>query len=412
MGTVTPFIPKNSPLRLQRVKHDGTVNFFIVDPAIGIFPEAQAFIRELTKWRSSHNKTVRGIAYIIIDWCNYLRDNGLWWYQATDQNYIDWMKSQKFGKKRLGRKNRVVWRWYKYLYEHSEYKHQALSVFESISLPTDAAEFGKPRYSPPPEGAGERDPEKARKSKTFLSDETVDTLVNDIANLPQNFINERDGLIVAYEKECGLRAIGISDIRVSSFSAALSKVGIIPKYGNILKYATDKAGRAQVRRKVAELAEFGSHGVQINVVEKFSKSRDVLLNFDVIYQTLDFLWKYHDRWKKKGSSSYRSKVHLFISLKTGEGLLSSTVADIVKRRFNNSNLDGSGHDLRRYRITQDALDMVKANKKAGKLFDNVAIEVALADKHGHDDFVTMRPYVNMARIMDSIEEEVIDHYER
>lgn len=56
--------------------------------------------------------------------------------------------------------------------------------------------------------------------------------------------------------------------------------------------------------------------------------------------------------------------------------------------------------------------MVKANKKAGKLFDNVAIEVALADKHGHDDFVTMRPYVNMARIMDSIEEEVIDHYER
>jgi hypothetical protein len=73
VGTVTPFIPKNSPLRLQRVKHDGTVNFFIVDPAIGIFPEAQAFIRELTKWRSSHNKTVRGIAYIIIDWCNYLR---------------------------------------------------------------------------------------------------------------------------------------------------------------------------------------------------------------------------------------------------------------------------------------------------------------------------------------------------
>lgn len=412
MGTVTPFIPKNSPLRLQRVEHDSTVRFFIVDPAIGIFPEAQSFIRELTKWKSSHSKTVRGMAYIIIDWCNYLRGHGLWWYQATDQHYIEWMKSQKFGRKRLGRKNRVVWRWYKYLNEHGEYKHLALSVFESISSPTDAATFGKPRYSPPLEGGGERDSEKERKSKTFISDETVDTLVNDIANLPDSFSNERDGLIVNYEKECGLRAIGISDIRVSSFSAALAKVGIIPKHGNILKYSMDKAGRAQVRRKVAELAEFGSRGVQINVVEKFGKSRDVTLNFDVIHQTLDFLWKHHTRWQKKGASSYRPNAHLFLSLKTGEGLLASTVSDIVKKRFNNSNLNGSGHDLRRFRITQRAIELAQTNKKAGNLFDGTAIEVALADEFGHDNFETMRPYVNMARILDAIADEVEDNYKR
>lgn len=412
MGTVTPFIPKNSPLRLQRVEHDGTVNFFIVDPAIGIFPEGQSFIRELSKWKSGHNKTIRGVAYIIIDWCNYLRSKGVWWYQATDQHYIDWIKSQKFGRKRLVRKNRIVWRWYKHLYEHREYKQQSLSVFESISSPTDAATFGKPRYSPPLEGGGERDAEKERMSKTFLSDETVDTLVNDIVNLPDSFTNERDALIVTYEKECGLRAIGISDIRVSSFNAALAKAGIIPKYGNILKYSTDKAGRAQVRRKVAELAEFGSRGVQINVVEKFSKSRDVMLNFDVIYQTLDFIWKYHDRWKKKGSSSYRSKAHLFLSLKTGEGLLASTVSDVVKKRFNRSNLHGSGHDLRRFKITERALELARANKKAGQLFDSTTIEVALADEFGHARFETMRPYVNMGRILDAIADEVEDNYRR
>ncbi|WP_342248792.1 hypothetical protein [Sphingomonas sp. OTU376] len=410
-GNVTPFIPKNGRFRLQRVRNDSSDRFFIIDPAIGIFPEGQSFIRELTRWRGGNSKSVRAAAYIIIDWCNYLRSTGLNWHQATDEEFLSWLGDQKISKKRLSRKNAIIWRWYKHLYNHDAYKASAASTLAHISIPTNDSEFGRPRYVPRRGSRDDRNSGRDKKSRTFISDETVATIIANIARLGNSFIVDRDSLIVAYEVGCGLRAIGISDIQIFSISSALQKSGIIPKHVSIFHYGSDKAAQADIRVRLDRLLDIGGHGIFINVMEKFSKSRDVLIEVGLIHQTLDFIWRHHEKWKS-GSPASELKNHLFLSLKTGQGLLPGTVSDVVRRYFKRFGLDGSGHDLRRYKITSRGLELVRKSKKHGKLFDGTAIEVAMADEFGHDDFKTMSPYVNMGRILDAIGDEVDDHYRR
>lgn len=325
---------------------------------------------------------------------------------------ISTVSAQKVTKKRLGRKNAVVWRWYRYLFQHDAYRSSAAATFAQISLPTNESEFGRPRYSPKHGHKDDRDLQKERKSKTFLSDDTVDTLLEKIADLGDSFLVDRDSLIGAYEAGCGLRAIGISHIRLSALSSALARRGVIPKHACILRYAKDREAQAHIRTKVDQISELGGHGIFISVVEKASKTRDVLIETALIHQTLDFVWKYHKNWRNKLAPREAQHGHLFLSLKTGQGLLPATVSDIMKRYFNRFGLDGSGHDLRRNKITRRALELVQKSKRRDNLFDGGAIEVAMADEFGHSDFKTMGPYVNMGRILDTIADEVEEHYER
>ncbi len=412
MSNVVDFIPKKGRFRLERIADGKKSSFIILDPTIGVFPAGQAYIRELAQWASSNPKTVRASAYIIIDWCNYLRAKGHSWSDANSGMYLDWVKSQKVLKTRLARKNSVIWRWYKFLHSHHLYKYDAELLFHDISSPTIDREFGKPRYTAKRGSGPEISASKSRKSTTIITDDTVESLVGSLADLGNSFRYVRDSLIVEFEYRCGLRAGGPANILISSISGALGHIKIIPAHESILSYSTDRAGQVEIRRKLDALKDLGSKGIIIRVTEKFSKSRDVMIRVDLVHQVLDFVWKFHERWMNPGTRSYRRDGHLFLSLKTGGGLLPGTISDIVKHYFNRFGLGGSGHDLRKHRVTARALELVIESKKSGKLFDGVAIEMALADEFGHDDFVTIRPYLNIGRILDAIGEEMEGHYKR
>ncbi len=402
MSTIIELVPKDAKLRLHRIKDSDKGKTFIIDPRTGIFAAGQAYLRELSRWRNSNAKTIMATGYIIIEWCNFVRQKKTEWTDADPEVYLEWLSLQRFTKGRISRKNSVIWRWYRYLSRNPLYKDQAEPFFQEISSPTKTEEYGKPRYVAQRQIEDTDTKNKKARQKKIISDESVEALVDGIVSLGSSFKHVRDSLIVDFERLCGLRAGGVSDIKISAVSNGLSHIRAIPPRGNILSYSHCKETQANIRRRLDTISELGGKGVIIRVTEKNTKTRDVMLSVELVHRVLDFIWEFSKNWKRADVGWQRTDPHLFISLKSGAAMLPGSRSDIVKGYFVRFGISGSGHDLRKHRITARALELVRETKKHGGLFDGTAIELILADEFGHKNFSTMKPYVDFARVVEAI----------
>ncbi len=388
--------------RVYSVRSGSETRVIIVEADQGVFPAGQSFIRELKEFRNAQSSTLRDVAYILASWCRFLQGRGRHWHEANAEHFRVWLNTHSAYRTRKARRSSVVWRWYRYLAGTPAHAEVARPIFEALSRPTNKSDFGQPRYSV---GVGSK--LKSGRRPVPKVDQ-VSALKDHIIARPEYYVNERDWLIVRFQSECGLRALGISNMSVELISRELSKLKVIPPGTDLLAYAHNVGSQGLIRAKLDALSGTGVNGIIFTIVEKFSKRRDVLLRFDLLLNTLDFIWENVTIYAR----AKRASPHftpLFISQKTYRSLLPGSISDRIKSWMKSAGMPGSGHSLRAFRITERALEIIRYQKSLGKLLDTETIGTLLADEFGHERPETLRHYVDHGRVADAMAEEIEDH---
>lgn len=218
---------------------------------------------------------------------------------------------------------------------------------------------------------------------------------------------ERDWLIARCEAEAGLRADEVAHLALSAIAAALAEEGIGP--GTALLRGTpdalaalagDAAARNAILSGLDRLAAAGRCVLGIEVTCK-GRTRRAPFPIALVRDLLDIAtWTVRDD-RVRNRETGGSPPLVFLSSKTGRGLLPGSVVDLMGDAFDALGLAGGGHRLRARFATDTALRLVEQRLALnGWIYDRtvetwVLEQVREALGHASID-VTVKHYVDRA----------------
>lgn len=200
--------------------------------------------------------------------------------------------------------------------------------------------------------------------------------------------------MASWMREVGLRRAGVASLSIERLRTALISEGILASSEYFTCSGTTSRSRLEVRAGIERFRHSGRTFITADVTEKGQKTREIKVPFQLLYQTLDFMWS--ERAKVSASSS---TLHgsLWISLKTKKGLSSKAVGDIVKDGFITAQVRGSGHRLRASFAENVVFRLYAlAKETSGILFDEHQVLIDAAEELGHSDWRSLRFYLNRA----------------
>ena len=217
---------------------------------------------------------------------------------------------------------------------------------------------------------------------------------------------ERDWLVSRCEVEAGLRAEEVAHLALMAIAAALAEEGIGPG-ATLLRRPPDAlaelASDATVRHAILSgLDRLAATNRQVLEVEVTCKGRTRRAPFPIglARDLLDIgIWTVRDA-QVRGRASIAPPL-VFLSFKTGRGLLPSTVVDLMGDAFHALGLAGGGHRLRARFATDTALRLVEQRLALNGWFYDITVETWVLEQvrealgHASTD-TTVRHYVDVA----------------
>ena len=216
--------------------------------------------------------------------------------------------------------------------------------------------------------------------------------------------SERDWLIARCEVEAGLRAEEVARLEVSALAKALAEEGIgsrrLAGPGGLAGLACDPESRNVVLRAIDEHAAAGRQVIGVKVTCK-GRSRRAPFPVELMRDLIEIgVWTVRNAQVHARHGAEPAPL-LFLSFKTGGGLLPGTVGDIVMNACVAAGIMTSGHRLRAYYATEMALRLLEERLRLNSgvydaMVENWVLE-HVAEALGHSQITTtVRHYVDRA----------------
>lgn len=143
-------------------------------------------------------------------------------------------------------------------------------------------------------------------------------------------------------------------------------------------------------------------------VTKGSKVRYVGVLPDLLEKTREYIEGARSdlvkRFRKRSSASYREPKEIFLSDKTGLTLNLTSITNLLTHWFKDAGVDGHGHRLRAVFLTNlfEAELVAEESRLLAHPGTKVSIDYELilrkvAERAGHSDIASLRPYLTLAR---------------
>ena len=226
------------------------------------------------------------------------------------------------------------------------------------------------------------------------SDYAVEQVL-DVLSSPDNpYLAARNWLIARWMRDVGLRRAGVASLTIERLRASLVAEGILAPNEHFTRAGTSSKSRTEMRGAVERFRQSGRTFVTAEIIEKGGKTREIKVPFQLLHQTLDFIWSERAKVQSSGPVFHG---YLWLSLKTKDGLTAKAVGDIVKDAFVVADVRGSGHRLRAC-FAEEVVFRLYALAKGSSdiLFDDHQILIDAAEELGHSDWRSLRYYLNRA----------------
>jgi integrase len=222
---------------------------------------------------------------------------------------------------------------------------------------------------------------------------------------------ERNWLIARCMAAAGLRACEVSALSVRSITEALVKEGIV--HASELSrrdiylddISDDIAAKELIQSGLDGMKQRHRRNLYIEILGKGNKRRlapfPVDLIHDILVTGIWFVRHHFISTATSGPPASRRTDNIFLSFKTGSGLIPGAIGDIMKNAFVKVDVSGSGHRLRAHFATVLASELWdECFAMNGYRFDQTIVNMAmdrLAEALGHKKVTTtVRHYLDMA----------------
>lgn len=233
----------------------------------------------------------------------------------------------------------------------------------------------------------------------------------------QIFAAERNWLIVRCEVEAGLRRAETANLSLARFAEALSSLKIVEmprgrwrsrNSSNPLSDAChDEVLRSEIVGGIEKLKARGYETLNVVVAAKGGGDRAVEFPLDLVLDLLEIgIWNIRKRlfehWEAQGKTHLDHDAIFISSTRDGARLAVKSVGDIVNDAFSKLGVEGSGHRLRAYYLTDMAWLLWNQALAIAGYRNDVAVTNhvlhRLADLAGHRQPGTLeRHYLDMAK---------------
>lgn len=395
-----------------RLSAEGRPGFpLLVSERGGLFAPGHLYLCELATFGALATSSLQDVAYVLCAWLNHLEGEDLVWDQPST-TFIRWAKmSDEAGRltvERRRRRARVVFDFYDYAFRNGYQASTIATFLEEFSEPISAEALLSPRVRRTLRLRFGRSPARVGGMRPTPSDEAVDRIGAALLGSGDGYSEVRNWLLVRTTYETNLRTQGLAQLSLPLIDDMLFKQGVIRKSESVGDLRA--ADRARVRSRIASLADDGLGAfVSAPVFEK-GKKRRVVFPLGLVVQLLDFVWAERAeflRQRRAGTSRARAGHALWLSSKTGLALTRGAIADILKEGFRRADVAGSGHRIRAASAVRQLREMVRSARANGAgRFDAELLLIRLAERMGHEDPETLRPYLNSVLLEDLIDDPV------
>lgn len=378
----------------------------IVEGQSGIFIPAHSYLRDLSEFQAKSSGTILDVALILSAWFNFLRESDRQWDHPTSRDLLTWTTKPGgivAGERRRSRCANVVFEFYEFTSRFASATPAVCAFVEELTepIPMEALVEGRkvarrlrlrfdlkgdsPALRPTP------------------SEADVTKIGEALLSSGSRYREVRDWLLVRTAFETNLRAQGLAGLRASDLDRLLLREGVLPRGSCLESCLGSRHAKAQLRQSLDSFAGTGRQNFILDGVREKGKVRSVLLPIGLMRQLIDFVWgerrRHATRRPVRSSASAAGTDALWLSHKTPDGLLTGSIADILKAGFELANVPGSGHRLRAAHCVKLFRELIReAAANGGGKVDLDALLEYVAQRMGHEDPETLRPYLNAVQL--------------
>lgn len=372
---------------------------------LGVLEPAASYFLELHTWGGQRHGSIRGRAYIIRIWCNFLLQKGCTWSTAREKHmreFVEETRSSGFSENRLATRIRVLTDWYYFLAQQNIGGLAVRTFCAALTSdrPEDFIIHPEPRFK------AKRGPKNVNGDRPTPSDENLRKVLDALASHDDEYISDRNFLIGFVAANTGLRAMGLRSLSISFLDSILADNRLIQRAESCVWYVSHKENRDRLRAALIDLRETVSAPLFGEITEKRSVSRQVSFHPDTMLLLLNHIWGTRHR-KLAQRFGGRSPNDLWVSTRTGRGLAFGVINNILKfEGFEKAGVAGSGHRLRAAFLTNTAVSLLRrARRSFGGNYDGASILTQLAMLAGHASPQSLQPYLDDAALILALMEE-------
>jgi hypothetical protein len=428
----------------------------ILDPSGTLHEGATRYFIETMVVEAGTEGTARVAAYAIRDWLQYLHQKGVPWDKPSDQLLADWAADQwerpeeiRPSEERINDKISCVFRFYlklqdigaiSYVVQDNRIKSsedgsnpRPFLISSKIVLQRDGNRWARPsiqsrvRFKADDSSSdkpGKQGRRTRRKKRVTPGSDQVNAVFDELLDKSakeSQYARVRNFFCARVMAHMGLRREGTAQMSTTMLEKALADKGIrVPVFSprtveereallargwkphlQGLDAIADMADERDGIINTLSVLEHKQHLKQVYlwVTEKGRKRRQVPLPFKLLRSLLiEFVWDERKRFIEERRSRhprYMPPSELWLSHKTGNGMVMAAIANEVKKAFKETGVDASGHRLRAYFLTELVRDLyIQARSIHGIMFDERVIFEQAADIAGHEDTEYLRPYLS------------------
>ena len=370
---------------------------YLLSPSNEIFmPTADYFARRAL-FNSVAEGTLLDEAYILCGWLNFLNGINHSWKEVSDRlilQYTRVLERRRANKARIQRSADLIFRFYwimqndlklisGIMIDPRNVTADAVSTPVSAFISANGAIEGKFQYTTVPKG---------RRRPTPDNDQ-VESILDRLLNRLNIERGQCYWLAASLMFRSGLRSEGVASINLRMISAALAAEGIKTNAGKNFDLAvtsTDYEAQDVILAGIQRLKRAGRTKLFILVVEKSRPARDVGVPIELFEQILTYIWS-----ERPASLLGKRSDALFLSQKTGEALIRTSLAAEIDKAFKALDVRGSPHRLRAAfaeKVVQECY--LRARAQHGSGWDRDAVLLEAAEALGHASTRHLRHYLN------------------
>ncbi|MBY5700919.1 site-specific integrase [Rhizobium leguminosarum] len=240
---------------------------------------------------------------------------------------------------------------------------------------------------------------------------------DDLAELETKKIRkrERDWLMASTMAGAGFRAVEVSRLKMSDLTNGLRRDGILDgiatKFGSfscLSDFSRNTKAQEAILHNIKSFVQKQQRKyLFVRIIGKGEKPRDAPFTPELVGDLLTVgVWGYRHQMIeefKLRDPSYIAPDNLFISGKSKQAYKAGSISDILQNAFVDADVEGSGHDLRKFYATHMASVILEEHigRMNGQMSEAVINTVfnRVADALGHSTVTTtVKHYVDMALI--------------